>query len=61
VKELGFLWKKTRNSRVVLIEKHDVRWYKSSFSMREAAVVSFPTHYKSSVVIIMITYWVILF
>jgi hypothetical protein len=25
VKELGFLWKKTRNSRVVLIEKHDVR------------------------------------
>jgi hypothetical protein len=38
VKELGFLWKKTRNNRVVLIEKHDVR------CMREAAVVSFPAH-----------------
>jgi hypothetical protein len=25
VKELGFLWKKTRNNRVILIEKHDVR------------------------------------
>jgi hypothetical protein len=25
VKELGFQWKKTRNNRVVLIEKHDVR------------------------------------
>jgi hypothetical protein len=25
VKELGFLWKKTRNNRVVLIGKHDVR------------------------------------
>jgi hypothetical protein len=26
VKELGFLWKKTRNNRVVLIEKHDLRY-----------------------------------
>jgi hypothetical protein len=25
VKELGFPWKKTRNNRVVLIEKHDIR------------------------------------
>jgi transposase len=38
VKELGFLLKKTRNNRVVAIEKHDVR------CMREAAVVSFPTY-----------------
>jgi hypothetical protein len=30
VKELGFLWKKTRNSRVVLIEKHDVRFMRVS-------------------------------
>jgi hypothetical protein len=29
-KELGFLWK-TRNSRVVLIEKHDVRCVRVSY------------------------------
>jgi hypothetical protein len=31
VKELGFLWKKTRNNRVVLIEKHDVRCMRVSY------------------------------
>jgi hypothetical protein len=31
VKEFGFLWKKTRNSRVVLIEKHDVRYMRVSY------------------------------
>jgi hypothetical protein len=31
VKEFGFLWKKTRNNRVVLIEKHDVRYMRISY------------------------------
>jgi hypothetical protein len=31
VKELGFLWRKTRNNRAVLIEKHDVRRMRVSY------------------------------
>jgi hypothetical protein len=44
VKKLGLLWKKTRNNRMVLIEKHDVRCMRVIVSMREAAVVPYPTH-----------------
>jgi hypothetical protein len=31
VKELGFLWKKTRNNKVALIKKHDVRCMRVSY------------------------------